>query len=96
MTDDRGSLRGASSFLDRPYHQRLAATGIPCAEHLGVACGELPVGGLHIGTGILFQTKTVVAMDLIELAPIGNQPASDFLACKLIYKCLGYLQEAEG
>ena len=41
----------------------------------------------------LFQTKTVVAMDLIELAPIGGHPASDFLAAKLIYKCLGYLWE---
>lgn len=43
----------------------------------------------------LFQTKTVVAMDLIELAPIGGHPASDFLAAKLIYKCLGYLWERE-
>ncbi|HSK75856.1 MAG TPA: agmatinase [Thermoanaerobaculia bacterium] len=44
----------------------------------------------------LFQTKTVVSMDLIELAPIGGQPASDFLAAKTIYKCLGYLWEREG
>jgi agmatinase len=44
----------------------------------------------------LFQTKTVVAMDLIELAPVGGHPASDFLAAKLIYKCLGYLWEKEG
>ena len=43
----------------------------------------------------LFQTKTVVAMDLIELAPVGGHPASDFLAAKLIYKCLGYLWEKE-
>ncbi|HLX09215.1 MAG TPA: agmatinase [Thermoanaerobaculia bacterium] len=43
----------------------------------------------------LFSTKTVVGMDLVELAPIGGQPASDFLAAKLIYKCLGYLQESE-
>ena len=34
-------------------------------------------------------------MDLIELAPLGHQPASDFLAAKLVYKCLGYLQEKE-
>jgi agmatinase len=45
---------------------------------------------------LLFRTKTVVAMDLIELAPIGGHPASDFLAAKLIYKCLGYLWEKEG
>jgi agmatinase len=44
----------------------------------------------------LFQTKTVVSMDLIELAPVGGHPASDFLAAKLIYKCLGYLWEREG
>jgi agmatinase len=44
----------------------------------------------------LFQTKTVVSMDLIELAPVGGHPASDFLAAKLIYKCLGYLWVKEG
>jgi agmatinase len=59
-----------------------------------------PGGGLWYPTlrllRHLFQTKTVVAMDLIELAPIGGHPASDFLAAKLIYKCLGYLWEKEG
>ncbi|HEX7186334.1 MAG TPA: agmatinase [Thermoanaerobaculia bacterium] len=58
-----------------------------------------PGGGLWYPTlGLLrhlFQTKTVVSMDVVELAPIGGQPASDFLTSKLIYKCLGYLQEAE-
>lgn len=39
----------------------------------------------------VFRTKEVVAMDVVELAPIGGQPASDFLAAKLVYKCLGYL-----
>lgn len=38
----------------------------------------------------LFQAKTVVAMDVVELAPLGGQSASDFLTAKLIYKCLGY------
>lgn len=38
----------------------------------------------------LFETKTVVAMDVVELAPIGGQAASDFLTAKLVYKCLGY------
>ncbi len=58
-----------------------------------------PGGGLWYPTlrmlRHLFQTKTVVAMDMVELAPVGNLPASDFLTAKLIYKCLGYLQEAE-
>lgn len=44
----------------------------------------------------LFRHKTVIGMDLIELAPIGGHPASDFLAAKLVYKCLGYLWEKEG
>jgi agmatinase len=43
----------------------------------------------------LFRRKQVVAMDVVELAPIAGQPASDFLAAKLVYKCLGYLQERE-
>lgn len=55
-----------------------------------------PGGGLWYPTLALlrevFRRKTVVAMDLVELAPIGGQPASDFLAAKLVYKCLGYLQ----
>ncbi|HVT15413.1 MAG TPA: agmatinase [Thermoanaerobaculia bacterium] len=59
-----------------------------------------PGGGLWYPTlaslRTLFNTKTVVAMDVVELAPIGSQPASDFLAAKLVYKCLGYLQESEG
>ncbi|HKI86765.1 MAG TPA: agmatinase [Thermoanaerobaculia bacterium] len=38
----------------------------------------------------LFAEKKVVAMDLVELAPIGGQPASDFIAAKTIYKCLAY------
>jgi agmatinase len=54
-----------------------------------------PGGGLWYPTlsllRMLFLEKTVVAMDVVELAPIGGQPASDFVAAKLIYKCLGYL-----
>jgi agmatinase len=38
----------------------------------------------------LFETKEVVAMDVVELAPLPDQPASDFVAAKLVYKCLGY------
>ena len=38
----------------------------------------------------LFERKRVVAMDLVELAPVDGQPASDFLAARLVYKCLGY------
>lgn len=59
-----------------------------------------PGGGLWYPTLALlrhlFREKEVVAMDLVELAPLGHQPASDFLAAKLIYKCLGYLAENAG
>ena len=29
-------------------------------------------------------------MDVVELAPIPGNPASDFTAAKLLYKCIGY------
>lgn len=55
-----------------------------------------PGGGLWTPTlrllRRLFTAKQVVAMDVVELAPIGGQPASDFVAAKLVYKCLGYRQ----
>ncbi|MFN7961957.1 MAG: agmatinase [Thermoanaerobaculia bacterium] len=42
---------------------------------------------------VLFARKQVVAMDVVELAPQEGSPASDFVAAKLIYKCLGYRRE---
>ncbi len=42
----------------------------------------------------LFTAKEVVAMDVVELAPSAGHRASEFLAAKLVYKCLGYLQLA--
>jgi agmatinase len=44
----------------------------------------------------LFRTKRVIAMDLVELAPIGALPVSDFVAARLAYKALAYLAESEG
>jgi hypothetical protein len=32
-----------------------------------------------------------VGLDVVELRPIPDQPASDFLAAKLIYRLLGYI-----
>ncbi|MEM7048047.1 MAG: agmatinase [Acidobacteriota bacterium] len=56
-----------------------------------------PGGGLWYPTlellRLLFENKRVVAMDVVELAPIGGLTAPDFLAAKLVYKCLGYLQQ---
>lgn len=43
----------------------------------------------------LFRRKTVVAMDVVELAPFEALPASDFVAAKLAYKCIGMLGAQE-
>ncbi len=39
---------------------------------------------------LLFEHKRVIAMDVVELAPIPGNPASDFTAAKLLYKCICY------
>lgn len=39
---------------------------------------------------LLFEHKRVIAMDVVELAPIPGNPASDFTAARLLYKCIGY------
>lgn len=41
---------------------------------------------------VLFETREVVAMDLVELAPIAGQTTSDFTVARLAYKCLAYHQ----
>lgn len=38
----------------------------------------------------VFDERTVLAMDVVELAPIPGLPAPDFLVAKLVYKLLGY------
>ena len=38
----------------------------------------------------VFEERTVLAMDVVELAPIPGMPAPDFLVAKLLYKLLGY------
>jgi agmatinase len=67
----------------------MAATGTP-----------VPGGGLWYPTlemlRDLFHAKEVVAMDVVELAPVPGLHACDFLAASLIYKCLAYLQESRG
>jgi agmatinase len=39
--------------------------------------------------------KKVVGFDVVELCPIPGNPASDFLAAKLIYKLIGYCFRGE-
>ena len=52
-------------------------------------------GGLTWDTSIrylkqVFEKKNVVGFDIVELAPIENLRAPDFLAAKLYYKMLSY------
>lgn len=40
--------------------------------------------------GKVAEEKNIVGFDVVELAPIPGQAASDFLAAKLVYKMIGY------
>ncbi len=44
----------------------------------------------------VFETRTVVAADVVELAPIPGVAAPDFLAAKLVYKLLTYRRMCGG
>jgi agmatinase len=59
----------------------------------------VPGGGLWYPTldclRELFARKTVVAMDVVELAPQPGAHGADFLAASLVHKCLAFLQAAE-
>ncbi|MBI4335872.1 MAG: agmatinase [Candidatus Omnitrophica bacterium] len=45
---------------------------------------------LELLYGVIME-KNIVGMDVVELCPIKDQPASDFFAAKLIYRLLGYI-----
>lgn len=38
----------------------------------------------------VFWEKNVIAVDVVELSPIKNMPAPDFMIAKMIYKMIGY------
>ena len=61
----------------------LPATGTP-------EPGGLLWNDMLIYLNKIFKTKNVVGFDIVELAPIKEQPASNFLAAKLYYKMLSY------
>ncbi|PYQ11487.1 MAG: agmatinase [Acidobacteria bacterium] len=44
----------------------------------------------------LSRRSRIVGFDIMELAPIPGQPASDFLAAKLLYRMLGYTLVGDG
>ena len=45
---------------------------------------------------LLSRKRRIVGFDIMELAPIPAQPASDFLAAKLLYRLLGYTLSEDG
>ena len=53
-----------------------------------------PGGGFWHDTmhflGYVFEEKNVVGMDVVELAPIVNLHAPDFVVARLVHRCLGY------
>lgn len=60
------------------------------------ATGTPEPGGLdwHQVTSLIravAEHKKIVGMDIVELLPQPGDHASDFLAAKLLYKCLGYI-----
>ncbi|MBF0621690.1 MAG: agmatinase [Magnetococcales bacterium] len=60
------------------------------------ATGTPEPGGLDYYTLLkllrrVTQERDVVGFDLVELAPIAGQPASDFLAARIAYKMMGYM-----
>ncbi|MCX6356082.1 MAG: agmatinase [Candidatus Aureabacteria bacterium] len=64
------------------------------------ATGTPEPGGLtwYDVTGILraaCEGRRVVGMDVVELCPIMNSVASDFLAAKLVYRAIGYVFSGE-
>lgn len=59
------------------------------------ATGTPEPGGMLWNTTInylkrVFKEKNVLGFDIVELAPIDNNPAPNFLAAKLYYKMLSY------
>ena len=44
----------------------------------------------------VFAERNVVAVDVVELAPIPGLAAPDFLVAKLIYKIIGYYKQGRG
>ena len=53
-----------------------------------------PGGGFWHDTlrflGLVFEEKTVVGMDVVELAPIDGMHAPDFVVARLVHRAIGY------
>ncbi len=44
----------------------------------------------------VFAERSVVGVDVVELAPLSGNAAPDFAVAKLVYKMIGYRRAARG
>lgn len=97
-------IYGESAWMDEAIDdlpERLFITiDIDCLDpSIMPSTGTPEPGGLdwHTVTSFLRKVchkKKVIGFDLVELAPIANLHAPDFLAAKLVYRLLGYIFKA--
>lgn len=92
----RGSTERFEALLDRLPEQIYLTFDIDFFDPALVPSTGTPEpgGGTWYPTlkllRLLFAKKKVVAMDVVELAPTPGSPSSDFVAAKLVFKCLAY------
>ncbi len=89
----RWTAREVLAAVSGPVYLSVDLDGLDCS--LLPATGTPEPGGLFWEETLdllraLFQERKVVAADLVELAPIPGQPASDYLAARLASKILAY------
>ncbi|MGI5842714.1 MAG: agmatinase [Candidatus Xenobium sp.] len=87
------TAREVLATISSPVYLSLDLDGLDCS--LLPATGTPEPGGLFWEETLdllraLFRERKVVAADLVELAPIPGQPASDYLAARLATKILAY------
>ncbi|MBF0158800.1 MAG: agmatinase [Magnetococcales bacterium] len=94
------SREGRYDWIDRVVEQLLPSVYITIDldgldPSVVPAVGTPEPGGLDYYTLLrllrqVFRSRHVVGCDITELSPIAGQPASDFLAAKLVHKLMGY------
>jgi agmatinase len=94
-------IREDPDWIDRVLDE-LASEVYVTIDLDGLDPSIMPAVGTPVPGGLLWQQtldllrrvaaeKIVVGFDVVELAPIPGQVASDFLAATLVYKLLGYV-----
>ncbi|MBF0123825.1 MAG: agmatinase [Magnetococcales bacterium] len=94
------SKRGRYDWVDQVVDQLLPSVYITIDldgldPSVMPAVGTPEPGGLDYDTVLhllraVFSQRNVIGCDITELSPIAGQPASDFLAAKLVHKLIGY------